>query len=51
MIEGDCGNKVMTDVSPDYVVEKMRVDEAEIAVNGGGCAAGKGPGAVVIMRK
>lgn len=49
MVEGDCGHEVVADVRADDVVEEVRVDEAEVAVDGCGGAAGEGPGAVVVV--
>jgi hypothetical protein len=49
VVEGNGGNEVVADVGADDVVEEVSVDEAEITVDGGGCAAGKGPGLVVIV--
>lgn len=49
MVEWNGGNKMMADVRTNDVVEEMCVDEAEIAINGGCCAAGKGPGVVVVV--
>jgi len=50
VVEGDGGDEVVADVCADYVVEEVRVDEAEVAVDGCGGAAGEGPGAVVVVR-
>jgi hypothetical protein len=50
VVEGDRGNEMVADMGADDVVEEVSVDEAEVAVDGGGCAAGKGPGLVVIVR-
>lgn len=44
MVERDSGHEMMADVRADDVVEEMRVDEAEVAVDGGGCAACECPG-------
>lgn len=51
MVEGDCRYEVVADVGADDVVEEMGIDEAEVAVDGGGGATGKGPGAVVVVRE
>ncbi len=49
MVEGDGRDEVVADVGADDVVEEMGVNEAEIAVNGCGCATGEGPGFVVVV--
>lgn len=49
MVERDCGHEMMADVCTDDVVEEMRVDEAEVAVDGGCGAAGESPGFVVVV--
>lgn len=49
MVEGDGGDEVVADVCADDVVEEMRIDEAEIAINGCGCAASESPGFGVVM--
>lgn len=49
VVEGDGGHEVVADVRADDVVEEVRVDESEIAVDGGGCAARECPGAVGVV--
>lgn len=49
VVEGDCGDEVVAHVGADDVVEEVGVDEAEIAVDGCGGAAGKVPGVVVVV--
>ena len=49
VVEGDCGDEVVAYVRADDVVEEVRVDEAEVAVDGGGGAAGEVPGVVVVV--
>jgi len=49
VVERDCGDEVVADVGTDDVVEEVGVDEAEVAVNCCGCAAGEGPGAVCVV--
>ena len=49
MVKGDCGDEVVADVGTDDVVEEVRVDESEVAVDGGSCAAREGPGAVGVV--
>lgn len=49
VVEGDGGDEVVADVGADDIVEEMGVDEAQVAVDGGGCATSEGPGLVVVM--
>ena len=49
VVEGDGGDEVVADVRADDVVEEVRVDEAEVAVDGCGGSAGEGPGFVVVV--
>ena len=49
MIEGDCGDEVVAHVCADDVVEEVRVDEPEVAIDGCCCSASEGPGAVVVV--
>jgi len=49
VVEGDGGDEVVAHVRADDVVEEVRVDEAEVAVNGCGGAAREGPGVVVVV--
>jgi len=49
VVEGDRGHEVVADVGADDVVEEMRVDEAEITIDGCGCAASESPGFGVVM--
>lgn len=52
MVEGDGADIVVQDVRLDDAVQQLAADETELAVNGGGGAAGVGPavGAVVGQR-
>lgn len=50
MVEGDCGYEMVADVGADNIVEKMRIDKPEIAVDGCCCSAGEVPGFVVVVR-
>jgi hypothetical protein len=49
VVEGDGGHEVVADVGADDVVEEVGVDEAEVAVDGCGGAAGEGPGCVAVV--
>ena len=49
VVEGDRGDEVVAYVRADDVVEEVGVDEAEVAVDGGGGAAGEVPGVVVVV--
>jgi hypothetical protein len=51
VIEGDRGYEVVADVRANDAVEEMRVDEAQVAVDGGSGAAREGPRIVVVVRK
>jgi hypothetical protein len=51
MIERDSRHEMVADVGPDDVMEEVGVNEAEVAVDCGGGAAGEGPGAVAVMRE
>ncbi|PBP27062.1 hypothetical protein BUE80_DR001978, partial [Diplocarpon rosae] len=50
VVEGDGGDQVVADVRADDVVEEVRVDEAQVPVDGGRGAAGEVPGLVVVVR-
>lgn len=50
VVEGDGGDQVMADVGANDVMEKMGIDEAEVAIDGGSCATGEIPGLAVVMR-
>lgn len=50
VVEGDRGDEVVADVCADDIVEEVRIDESEIAVDGCGCATGECPGFVVVVR-
>lgn len=49
VVEGDGGDEVVAHVRADDVVEEVGVDEAEVAVDGCGGAAGEVPGVVVVV--
>ena len=49
VVEGDGGDKVVADVRSDNVVEEVRVDEAEVTIDGCGGSAGEGPGSIVVV--
>lgn len=44
VVEGNGGDEVVADVRADDVVEKMGVNETEVAVDGCSGTAGEGPG-------
>lgn len=50
VVEGDGGDKVVADMGADDVVEEMRVNETQIAINGGRGAARECPSFVVVVR-
>ena len=50
VVEGDGGDQVVADVRADDVVEEVGVDEAQVAINGGGRAARERPRLVVVVR-
>jgi hypothetical protein len=49
VVEGDRGHEVVADVRADDVVEEMRVDEAQVAIDGGAGTARKSPCVAVVM--
>ena len=49
MVEGDRGHQVVADMCADDVVEEMRVDEAEIAIDGSSCTTSECPRLVVVV--
>ena len=49
VVEWNCGDKVVADVRSDNVVEEVRVDEAEVTIDGCGGSAGEGPGSIVVV--
>lgn len=49
VVEWDCRYEVVADVGADNVVEKVGVDEAEVAIDGGCGTTGEGPGAVTVV--
>lgn len=51
VIEGNGGDVVVQDVGFDDAVEEGAADEAEFAVDGGGGAAGEGPGLRAVVRE
>lgn len=51
MVKGDRGDVVVQDVGFDDRVEEVTADEAEVTVDGGGGAAGEGPGARGVVRE
>jgi hypothetical protein len=51
VVKWDGGDEMVADVSADDVVEKMGIDEAEIAVDGGSGATREGPGTIAVVGK
>ena len=50
VVEGDGGDKVVADMGADDVVEEVRVNETQIAINGGRGATRECPSFVVVVR-
>lgn len=51
VVEWDGGDVVVRNVGFNDAVEDVSADEAEVAVDCGGCSAGEVPGLIVIMRE
>lgn len=51
VVEGDGGDVVVKDVGLDDAVEDVAADEAEFAVDGGGCAADVSPRLAGVVRE
>ena len=51
VVERNGGYEMMQDMSFHNAVHEVPADEAELAIDGGGCSAGEVPGIGFIMRK